>query len=77
MITDIFGWVGAVLILLAYYFVSSGKLKPKSYSFHSMNFIGAFGVAVHAFSQKAFPVMFLNVVWVLVSIYGIFKYRRI
>lgn len=73
MILDFIGWTGAILILLAYFMVSTKRVLPESRLYHSMNLLGAFGIVVNSYAQRAFPAAGLNVVWSLVAIYGLFQ----
>ncbi len=71
--TEIFGWVGAVLILLAYYLLTTEKIKSSSFIYHFMNLVGAIGIASNSFVQKAWPSTFINVIWFVIALSAIFK----
>ena len=73
MILDFIGWTGAILILLAYFLVSTKRVLPKSRFYHSLNLLGALGIVVNSYAQGAFPAAGLNVVWSLIAIYGLLQ----
>ncbi|MCH7641260.1 hypothetical protein IID22_03625 [Patescibacteria group bacterium] len=73
MILDFIGWTGAILILLAYFLVSTKRVLPKSRLYHSLNLLGALGIGVNSYAQGAFPATGLNVVWSLIAIYGLLQ----
>ena len=68
MVTKILGWLGAGLILLAYFLTSKGKLKPQGPQAQTLNFLGALGVMINAFFQKAYPAFALNLIWALIAL---------
>jgi hypothetical protein len=63
MIIDILGWVGAALILIAYYLVSSKKVKGDSNVFQAMNLFGAIALMINTYAKGAIPSVFLNIFW--------------
>lgn len=73
MISDIVGWVGAGLVISAYFFVSTKKLPPTSVTYQLLNLFGALGVGVNVFVQGAYPSVVLQVVWASIAIFGLYK----
>lgn len=61
------GWLGASLLLLAYWLNSSGRLKMNR-RYHLMNLIGAAGIAISTGIVGAYPAMSLNLIWMLIAI---------
>jgi hypothetical protein len=57
------GWIGTVLIVWAYYLVSNKKIDPVGEYYQWLNLIGALGVGVNVFHQKAWPAFTLEVIW--------------
>ena len=51
---EVAGWTGALLILLAYALLSSGKLDGQSRAYQWMNVGGAVGFASTAFRRQLF-----------------------
>ncbi|HVF69800.1 MAG TPA: hypothetical protein VNA13_04540 [Xanthomonadales bacterium] len=38
-----------------------------------MNLLGAIGIGVNVFTQKAYPSLALQIVWGAIAIYGLYK----
>lgn len=70
------GWVGTVLIVLAYYLVSNKKIDPAGFNYQLMNLVGSAGVGVTVFYQKAWPAVALEVVWGIIALMALLKLRR-
>ena len=64
---EIIGWVGAILILLAYLLLSMGKLTGHSAIYQWMNVVGAAGFTVNGWWHGALPSASLNVIWMLIG----------
>lgn len=67
-IEEISGWIGAVLVLIAYYMVTSGKAKADSSGFQMMNIIGAGFLVYYTYGLKAYASMSVNIIWVIIGI---------
>jgi hypothetical protein len=61
------GWIGAMLILLAYLLLSMGKLTGQSPHYKGMNIVGAAGFIVNGWWHGALPSAVLNVIWMLIG----------
>lgn len=64
---EIAGWAGAVLILLAYLLLSTGKLTGQSLTYQVMNVVGAAGFVINGWWHRAIPSAALNVLWLLIG----------
>ena len=64
---EVAGWAGAVLILLAYLFLSAGKLTGQSLVYQGMNVVGAAGFVINGWWHGAIPSAALNVLWLLIG----------
>lgn len=73
MIVEVIGWTGTFLIVLAYYLVTSEKLKPTSDTYDWMNLTGAIFIATNVFSNQAYPALALQLAWGFVAISGLVK----
>jgi len=73
MILEIFGWVGSFLVVLAYYLLQSDKVEETSFKYQVLNITGALMLGINAYSKQAFAILFLQVVWILIGVIGIFK----
>ena len=70
------GWLGTLLIILAYFLISNGHLTTKSKLYQWMNLWGAVGVGVNVFHQQAWPVLALEIAWGAIAIVSIIKLRN-
>ena len=64
---EIAGWIGAVLILLAYLLLSMGKVTGQSLLYQGMNVVGAAGFIVNGWWHGAVPSAVLNVIWMMIG----------
>lgn len=67
------GWIGAGLILGAYVLLSAGKLKGDSPAYQWMNVIGAAGFILNSGYNGAIPSMVLNVIWVGIGVFALWR----
>lgn len=67
------GWVGAISILWAYYLVSIGRAEQKKKTYLWLNIIGSVLLIVNTFYLEAYPSAFVNVVWLVIAFWGMFK----
>jgi hypothetical protein len=69
------GWLGAALILVAYGLLSSGKLDGHSRRYQWMNVVGSIGFIVNSGYNGAIPSVALNVVWMIIGLIALARYR--
>jgi hypothetical protein len=67
VVIEAVGWTGAVLILLAYALLSTGRIDGRSRSYQWLNLIGAAGFIVNSSWNGAWPSAILNVVWLAIG----------
>lgn len=72
---EIIGWTGALLVLGAYVLLTMDRLTSLSVSYRWMNVAGSAGLVVNAAWNGAFPTVFLNVVWLSITLYSLLKDR--
>ena len=70
---EIIGWIGAVLIVGAYFFNINGKLKSSSIVYIISNLLGGIFFTLNTFVHKAYPSMIVNIIWVIIAIAAILK----
>lgn len=68
-IKDFFGWMGAALILLAYFLVSFNLLNPQDWRCSLMNAVGAVLLCYISWIKSAFQPAIVNFIWALVALY--------
>jgi hypothetical protein len=64
---EVAGWAGAILILLGYLLVTTGKLTGTSPLYQWINVFGAAGFIVNGWWHDALPSTVLNVVWMMIG----------
>jgi hypothetical protein len=69
------GWGGAVLILVAYLLLSTGKMTGQSVVYQGMNVVGAAGFVVNGWWHGAIPSTVLNVIWMGIGGTALWKIR--
>ena len=65
---EVVGWAGALLILLGYVLITTGRLTVRSLAYQAMNVLGAAGFAINGWWHRALPSAALNVVWLLIGV---------
>ena len=76
--TVVVGLVGMIVTLLAYFLLQAQKLHGNGLVYQLMNAVGALGVALSLlFGTFNLPAFLLEVIWLVISIYGIVVARRI
>jgi Na+-translocating ferredoxin:NAD+ oxidoreductase RnfD subunit len=73
MIIDLLGWLGAGLILLGYFLVSTKRDKATGVRYQLINLIGGVALIINAYFKGAMPFVFLNSVWVIIAIRVLFE----
>jgi hypothetical protein len=62
-----------VLLILAYFLLSIKKLKSNFVLYHLLNLLGATGIVISTLETKSWPAMTLNIIWVVIAIFSIYK----
>jgi hypothetical protein len=65
---DVIGWLGSVLVVLAYGLNSYQKLKSDSVLFYLLNIIGGILLVIYSLHKDALPNVFINAVWIVIAI---------
>jgi len=76
MIFDVYsiiGWIGMAIMILDYFLLSIKKLKSNSIQYNLLNIVGGLGLMVSSFYTKLWPVVALNVFWVAIAAFAIYK----
>jgi hypothetical protein len=61
---DWVGWVGAIAFIVAYLFLSIGRLSAESHTYHLLNIIGAVCLIINSYFVDDYPNIVTNVVWI-------------
>lgn len=73
------GYIGVVLVLLAFLLLQAHKLHGNGLGYQLMNVLGALGVAlslVFGASPMSWPALLMQVAWIIIGIYGILHSAR-
>ena len=73
---EVAGWTGALLILLGYLAITTGKLTGDSALYQWINVAGAAGFVVNGWWHGAAPSAALNVVWLLIGTVALIRLWR-
>jgi hypothetical protein len=73
---EIAGWAAAAMILFAYALLSAGKLKAGSRLYQGLNLAGAAGFVINSGWNGAIPSAALNVIWMAISVYALWRPPR-
>ena len=72
MFFDILGWIGMILVLLAYGLLSTNKITNGKL-YQSLNLLAAIFMAIGLYPTKAWFSFALQVVWGIIAIISIIK----
>ncbi|MFV1979858.1 MAG: hypothetical protein ACC655_01780 [Rhodothermia bacterium] len=64
---DIFGWIGAGALLVAYALISAGRLKADDGKYQGLNVFGSVGLMVNSTFYGAYPSTALNIIWIAIA----------
>ena len=73
---EVVGWAGAALILAAYALLSAGRLTGQSALYQWMNVAGAAGFIVNGWWHGALPSTALNVIWMGIGGFALWRIAR-
>lgn len=76
LLIEILGWVGMLLILLAYYLNSAGKVENNSVLYQWINFFGAVCIIVNCTYKEAWAIVALDTFWALIAVSALWKMRK-
>ena len=72
-IPDIIGYVSIVFFFLSYFLLAAKKINNDNASYHWLNFFGALGFGINAFSAKVWAIVFAETVWMGLAIFSMAK----
>ncbi len=76
LVFDVLGWIGAILLLLAYAAVSFGRLKGDSSAYQYLNIVASVLLLINTIYYGAYPSSFVNGVWTVIAIVAIISIFR-
>lgn len=72
-VKQIIGWYGVTAIVVAFALLNFGVLGTDSLAYQLLNITGSAGIIIVASSKKDYQPVVLNIIWLLVAIYGLWK----
>lgn len=72
---DIVGWVGSIMVVLAYILLSAKIIKP-GLAYQLLNLFAAILMAIGLFPRNAWFSFALQIVWALVAVFAIIKMKN-
>ena len=70
---EIIGWAAAILMLSAYMLLTTGRLSSRSTRYQWLNVLAGAGFIINSGWNGAYPSAFLNLIWVAIGLYGVFR----
>jgi hypothetical protein len=67
LVIDLAGWIGALLLLVAFGLNALGSLSARSRWYLTLNILGSVLLIVNTGWHRAWPSAFVNVVWVIIA----------
>ncbi len=74
--TDVIGFIGVAILLIAYFLNLINKVKNSGFTYLIMNFVGAGTSSLASVLLNYLPFIILEASWTLVSMIGLFTYFR-
>lgn len=69
------GWAGAVMVLIGFALVSTGRADPRGALFQWLNLLGAAGFVINSGWHGATPSFVLNIVWCAIAAVSLWRLR--
>lgn len=73
---DLLGFCGVVLLVIAYFFMQSGRWTHTNIRLPLTNMCGAILILISLMDSPNIPSILIELVWISISAYGIWKIWR-
>jgi len=73
---DIIGISGAIIILIAYFFLQSNKISAEDFIYSFANLIGSSMILISLFYQWNLASAVIEIAWIIISFIGIYKWYK-
>lgn len=70
---EVIGWSAAVMMLSAYLLLTTGRLRSVSRTYQWLNVLAGAGFIVNSGWNGAYPSAALNLIWIAIGLYGLFR----
>ena len=68
---ELLGWIGIVLVLLAYFLNNFEIIETSNLLYPLMNFLGAIFIIGSSLDNKDWQPVVLNIIWALIALAGL------
>ena len=75
MLFDIIGWIGMILVLIAYILLSNNKIN-NGITYQVLNLLGGICMAIGLFPKNAWFSFYLQIIWSLIAVKTIIKIKN-
>ncbi len=72
-IIDILGWIGALLVTIAFFLVSTRRAAGDSLRYQLLNLAGGVLLIINTVFYGAYPSSVVNLVWVGIAVFAIYS----
>ncbi|HTS45605.1 MAG TPA: hypothetical protein VMH01_14500 [Puia sp.] len=76
IVIDGIGWIGSVMVILAYGLNIYGKLASDSRTYYLLNIAGSACLIVNTIYHHAIPSAVVNIIWIFIAFSAIFRTKR-
>jgi hypothetical protein len=76
ILIDVVGWLGAALLLLAYFLVSTGRMRGVTIRYQALNIVGSLLLGTNAFYYGALPSVGIDVAWIGIGVLALVQGQR-
>jgi hypothetical protein len=70
---ELSGWAGMILILMSYILITLNKITANDKSYQLLNFVGSSFFIFHLHYNKAWPAMWLNIIWAIIGAFALIR----
>jgi hypothetical protein len=75
-LTDFLGNIGVVLIIIDYLLLQLNRISSNSLSYSLLNAVGASLIIISLISNFNLSAFIMEATWVLISLFGLYRYFR-
>jgi hypothetical protein len=76
LLIDAIGWIGSLLVVIAYSLNISKKLASDTLSYYLLNIIGSACLIANTVYHHAIPSAVVNIIWVLIAIAALVRQKQ-
>ncbi|HRN93604.1 MAG: hypothetical protein KF706_00470 [Chitinophagales bacterium] len=70
------GWIGAILVLYAYFMISTKRLQGNSVHYQTANILGAICLMINTYFNHAYPSAAVNLIWIGIGFYSLLSKQK-